>query len=329
MSMSMTVPAITLYDATSPSRADILVGFGLNCYRFTTHVQGTAVDVLWATDGFESGRHRPSGSGIPLLFPFPGRIQGTQLHWRGKTYPLPEGDGGGNAIHGFVHDRPWRVLSQSTSHVTAQFQASLDDPRLLTAWPSDFCITATYRLAGSRLSSYFEMSNPGDHPLPCGFGLHPYFRLPLTPAGRANQCRLVLPVSRRWTLLEMNATGERTELPNASELQQGVPLEQTRFDEVLSGLLPTRGRYVARVEDPLSQLAVQIDFAAPFRECVVYTPDHRQAVCIEPYTCVPDPFRLQPAGVDAGLQVISPRVHLSSAVNIQVLPLKHGRDATI
>ncbi|MEZ6109737.1 MAG: hypothetical protein R3C99_01600 [Pirellulaceae bacterium] len=31
---------------------------------------------------------RPSGSGIPLLFPFPGRWPGTSFTWQDKTYPL-------------------------------------------------------------------------------------------------------------------------------------------------------------------------------------------------------------------------------------------------
>jgi aldose 1-epimerase len=317
----MSVASVTLYDSSAQSRADILVGLGLNCYRFTTRVGDTPVDVLWAAEGFESGTHRPSGSGIPVLFPFPGRIQGTQLQWQGRTFTLPAGDGRGNAIHGFVHNRPWRVLSQSSSHVTAQFQASIDDPTLLDAWPSDFGITGTYRLTGTRLASYFEISNPGDRPLPCGFGLHPYFRIPLTAAGRGDACRMILPVSARWTLRDMNATGERTELSDAAQLQQGMPLGQTRWDDVLTGLRMTDGRCLARVDDPSSGLAVQLDFGSPFRECVVYTPDHREAVCIEPYTCVPDPFRLQQAGVDAGLQLIAPGEQLTADVNIEVLLL--------
>ena len=96
----MSVPSVTLIDSTTQSRADILVGFGFNCYRFTTHLDGQEVDVLWAADGFADGTHRASGSGIPLLFPFPGRIQGRSLTWQGKTFALEEGDGRGNAIHG-------------------------------------------------------------------------------------------------------------------------------------------------------------------------------------------------------------------------------------
>ena len=58
---------------------------------------GQYVDINWSAPGFAEGPQRPSGSGIPVLFPFPGRIQGTVFHWEGKDYSLPAGDGQGNA----------------------------------------------------------------------------------------------------------------------------------------------------------------------------------------------------------------------------------------
>ena len=43
-----------------------------------------------------------------------------------------------------------------------------------------------------------------------------------------------------------------------------------------------------------------------FREVVVFTPPHRQAFCIEPYTCTTDAINLQARGVDAGLLTLPP-----------------------
>jgi aldose 1-epimerase len=314
----MALTTVTLHDPQTSAEAEIVVELGFNCDRFVTHVNGQQVDVIWSVRGFTDGGHRAAGSGIPLLFPFPGRIQGAQFEWQGTCYSLPEGDGRGNAIHGFVHERPWRVLSRSDQHVTGRFQASVDDADLLTNWPSDFGITATYRLSGHCLALHLEIDNPGDRPLPCGLGAHPYFRLPLTGAGEAERCRVVLPVSRRWALQEMIATGEQFELPDAERMQRGFELDGAQFDHVFTGLVPRDGRYVARIEDPASRLATQVEFAAPFRECVVYTPDHREAICIEPYTCVPDAARLQAAGVDAGLRVLKPGERLAAEIRILV-----------
>ena len=85
----MPIPSVSLVDPTTQSSAEILVGFGFNCYRFTTRFEGQTVDVLWSADGFADGTHRATGSGIPLLFPFPGRIQGTEFTWHGQDVCTP------------------------------------------------------------------------------------------------------------------------------------------------------------------------------------------------------------------------------------------------
>ena len=42
------------------------------------------------------------------------------------------------------------------------------------------------------------------------------------------------------------------------------------------------------------------------RACVVYTPPHRQAICIEPYTGLPNPFEAHAHGWEPALQVLAP-----------------------
>jgi aldose 1-epimerase len=46
--------------------------------------------------------------------------------------------------------------------------------------------------------------------------------------------------------------------------------------------------------------------AADFRECVVYTPPHREAICIEPLTCAAGAAALAQRGIDAGWRVLPP-----------------------
>src|SRR5262245_20315125 len=94
---------VTLRDPAAGSSAEILVSQGFNCFRFTATVDGRPVEAIYAPDDFSLGQGRPSRGGIPILFPFPGRIPGTVFHWEGKEYPLEPGDAFGNAIHGFVH----------------------------------------------------------------------------------------------------------------------------------------------------------------------------------------------------------------------------------
>ena len=314
----MTIPSVVLKDSASDAEAEILTGFGFNCYRFRAHPDCQPVEVLWSEDNFSSGQKRPSGSGIPILFPFPGRIRGTSFVWEGEEYVLPEGDGRGNAIHGFVYDRPWRVIELTETQAVGQFQASVDDPSLSDHWPADFRITATYSLHANRLSCNYLLENPDHRTLPCGFGIHPYFRVPLSPANDPGDTLMQLPVSKSWELVDMNATGVVTQLENAATLQAGIRFAEMQFDNVFGGLTFENGLCRARIRDVRDVRVVELSFDETFRECIVYNPPHRQAVCIEPYTCVPDCFRLQTQGIDAGARVLAPGESLTASVTIGI-----------
>ena len=55
-----------------------------------------------------------------------------------------------------------------------------------------------------------------------------------------------------------------------------------------------------------------------FRELVIFTPAHRQAFCIEPYTCGTDAVNLQAKGVDAGWLQLAPGGTWSGVVEMRV-----------
>jgi len=302
---TVNVQQVTLCDEATGSTAKILAGYGFNCYQFTAVDRGTPVELLWSEPTFESGLGRASGSGIPLMFPFAGRIPGTIFRWDNREFQLTAGDGRGNAIHGFVMDRPWRVIAQSADSVTGQFRASVDDPLLLDSWPADFRLTCTYRLRGTRLEFRVVAENPDSRPLPCGFGTHPYFRLSL---GGTNpeDCIVRLPVTRRWELVDMLPTGQRLPVEDAGAFQRGRPFREITLDDVFTGLRFEGSWCTADMRDPAAQRTSFVQFDQAFRECVVYTPPHREAICIEPETCVPGAFELAGRGIDTGLRVLAP-----------------------
>ena len=151
--------AIVLHDAQTGSSAHILPELGFNCFAFRAGVGGSFVDVLDAEPGFAAGDKRASGSGIPILFPFPNRIRGGAFSWNGREYHLPAGDGRGNAIHGLVLDRPWRVTMADDSMAIGEFQLSVDAPERMPLWPVDFLIEVGYTLRGSMLRAEIRIIN--------------------------------------------------------------------------------------------------------------------------------------------------------------------------
>jgi aldose 1-epimerase len=311
----MAMNCVTLEDATSSAQATVATGFGFNCFQFGVQRGGRAIEVLWAAPDFAAGKARASGSGIPILFPFPGRIAGGVLKWEGREYHIPAGDGRGNAIHGFVLDRPWRVVEQEAARVVGEFQASRDDPSILEMWPADFRIRVTYALHDATLSCRIEVHNPDSHPLPCGLGTHPYFRLP-QGGPRAEDCVVTLPVTETWELADLLPTGRRMPLPDAERFQKGLTFGDMKFDNVFTGLLGDER--LTTIRDPHSQVCVEQAFGRIFRECVLYTPPHREAVCIEPYTCVAGAFELAQRGIDGGVRMVPPGGAFSATVDIRV-----------
>lgn len=309
---------IQLEDSTYGSRARILTGFGFNCFEFQVRGPNGPLDVLWSVDNFESGQERASSSGIPLLFPFPGRIPGEEFLWEGKSYPLAAGDGRGNAIHGFVLNRPWRVLEQTSTKVRGEFQCSRDAPEVLKCWPADFQLTVTYELHGNSLRCEITATNPDERPLPCGLGTHPYFRLPLGGPS-ADDCQVQLPVQAEWELAEMLPTGARVPLETAAAYAEGRAFQELTLDNVFSGLRFDGRRCTTSLRDTASGLRVDQRFTDAFRELVVYTPPHREAICIEPYTCVPGAQQLQAdQGLDTGFRVLAPGESFTAEIEIEV-----------
>jgi aldose 1-epimerase len=114
----------------------------------------------------------------------------------------------------------------------------------------------------------------------------------------------------------MITTGKQAPLQDPASFQAGLQFGELRFDNVFTGLAPQGGRRVASVHDPDSGRTLTLTFDAEFRECVFYIPPHRKALCIEPYTCAPDPFRLSASGVDAGLRVLAPGESFQAAMEV-------------
>jgi aldose 1-epimerase len=314
----MAAQVIEITDRDSGSSARILASLGFNCFSWQPVISGQPHEMLWADGGFAAGDKRPSASGIPLLFPFPGRIGGARYVFEGREYELEPGDAFGNAIHGFVLNRPWRVVEQSAARVVGEFQAAVDDRSILEHWPADFTIRVSYEVRGSELLSEIQYENSGEGPLPCGFATHAYFRLPLAEGGRQEDTIVTVPVEAFWELEKMIPTGRILPAPQSRELINGLPLADHQFDTVFTRLRPSDdGDIHTRLADPKTGRTLTQSFDSSFTQCVVYTPGHREAICMEPYTCVPDAIRLAAAGRETGLQILQPGERFETSIRMQ------------
>lgn len=312
---------LILHDQHYGSRARILPGVGFNCFSLQVPVNGEIVEALDAEAGFESGEKRGTRSGIPWLFPFPNRIEKGQYNWKGKDYQLPVSDAFGNAIHGFVMDRPWRVVVADAQIAVAEFQLSIDAPDRLALWPSDFLLEVRYTLRKACLRADIRIVNAGHQPLPWGLGTHPYFKAPLGSQSQPGQCLVQVPASAVWELNDCLPTGRKIPVAAAKDLREGAALQDLTLDDVLTGLEGTGGTIVTSVMDPAAGITVTQVTDRIFRECVVFTPPGRPCVCVEPYTCVTNAINLEQQGIDAGWHVLPVGGEIRTWIEIHVGPI--------
>jgi aldose 1-epimerase len=208
--------------------------------------------------------------------------------------------------------------------LTAEFRGATDAPESLAHWPADYRIRVTYRLAGRSLRVEANVDNPDRRPLPFGLGYHPYFRVPLTASGAADDCWVTAPAHGYWELQESLPTGRVLPVDAGRDLTEFRRFRELNLDDVLTRLrdmpAPETDGLVDRgiVREGQKMPALFLQSSPAFRELVAFTPPHRQAICLEPYTCPTDAINLQARGVDAGLLVLPPGGTWSAVVEMAV-----------
>ncbi len=288
-------------------------------------------DLLLAPDSMDALRLHPSGSGIPLLFPSPGRIPKGEYEFQGRALVMGGVDIHGHVLHGFAMQRAWRVVETKADDQSASVLSvfsSDDHPDTLVGYPFPYRVEAAYRLDATGLRLDTTVTNTGSGPMPFGYGVHPYFRIPFTDAGRRENCRVFIPAASRWNMSVIGDLKSRNQLTDDEmflpverglDYRSGVPLADRLLDDVLTGLPDTHGWTECSVVDPVARLAAVMRATANFPTSVVYTPPNRPGLCFEPWTSPPDAFNLAARGVKrSGVIVLAPGRRWTGAMHLSV-----------
>ena len=173
-------------------------------------------------------------------------------------------------------------------------------------YPLPFEIRITHTLIETTLTLNIHIRNTGDSNMPMGFGIHPYFRVPLSSKSSAERCLITVPTSKRWELEELLPKGQVSDLEEDADFRSGKPLAGRQFDDVLTGV----------IDDQDGGIRMTLESDAQFRELVVYTPPGRPSICFEPYTCPTDAINLEAKGIDAGVIVLEPGAAFSGTIRV-------------
>jgi aldose 1-epimerase len=290
-------------DGAGGSHATIVPVLGCNCVSW--QVAGRE---LLCSPPMSELAERPTRGGIPVLFPFPNRIRAGRFIWDGREYQLPCNDSTqANAIHGFTPRVPWRVLECSAEsacgHFVADFVGSRDAQVDSSMWPGDPRMTLKIVLHEHSLRLEATVMNADNASLPFGLGYHPYF------AAAAGD-RVESPARGRWELEASLPTGAILPVEGQYDLRHARSVEELTLDDVYTdfpAVLPGQDGLVERGRLLFADGgSLTVRTSPAFRDLVVFTPPHRKAVCLEPYTCPTDAVNLTAHGLDVGWLTVKP-----------------------
>src|SRR5260221_14676642 len=97
-------------------RAVIVPEAGFQCLSYKVG----ALDVIAGPASAELWREHPHRGGIPILFPWPGRIADARFKFEGREYRVAVNEPArGNSIHGFACEKAFRIARRGPYFVSA------------------------------------------------------------------------------------------------------------------------------------------------------------------------------------------------------------------
>jgi aldose 1-epimerase len=284
-------------------RAIIVPGAGFQCFSYKVG----ALDVIAGPPSPESWLAHPHRGGVPLLFPWPGRIAEARFTFAGREYRVPVNEPArGNSIHGFACEKAFRVVRRGPYFISAILD-SAEHPELALVWPWPFSLELDYEV-GNGLRLRARIANTGDSTMPFGFGAHPYFHAPLSPPGARAAMLVQLDADARWPLdANFIPTGVTESLAGKYDLRAPRLLDSLTYDDAFRMSTPAdSAKPRARLIDPAAKVAIDVLADSSFGNFVVYAPPESPVVALEPYTCAPDAFNLAARGIEAGMRTLAP-----------------------
>ena len=241
------------------------------------------------------------------LVPYSNRIRNASLTFCNRQYVLARNFGDHpHAIHGVGWQREWTVQCASTTSATL----ALDHHDDASAWPWPFRALQTFDVAARddahvMLTVTLTIENTGGEAFPFGLGWHPYFPRDASTA-------LQFAADGVWI---NDATGIPVEHIAAEEkwsLKQPRRFGGSTIDNVFT---QWNGR--ATLSSMQSRLVTTIEADSSCNRLVVYVPEGRDFVAIEPATHDTDAFNRAAAGAQhTGMRMLAPGASYSCTIRI-------------
>lgn len=233
-------------------------------------------EILWMPDDFSASDSSWPGGGIPLCFPFAGRVwhNGT-LYKYGldqAVYPMP--------LHGFSYASKWSVLHQGTDKAILLL-ADNDATRTLYPFSFELQLEISLMSSGLELAVTVTHKSPlATHPkMPVALGWHPYFKV----AGATNTT-LSHNATKYYPVTPSGAAGKISDVTD-------VGAKPWRIDQPLLNSLIFSSLKSSEAELESKDLPkIQISYGPEglHQHLVVWSNQPNSFYCVEPWMSLPD-----------------------------------------
>jgi galactose mutarotase-like enzyme len=195
--------------------------------------------------------------GIPVLFPFAGKLPNDSYEAHGRTWTLTQ--------HGFARRLPWRLVERGSDSTHAWLECLLEsNEETLAVFPWKFALALRFKLSGAQLTLDTRIENRDTTPMPHALGFHPYFFVPDALKGQSG-------VRTDAKVALDNTTGQQV-------LVRKLDFTVKELDLHLQGH-STAGTLVRRSGKP----RLALDWSPLFTTLVLWTVAGKDFICVEPW----------------------------------------------
>ncbi len=223
-----------------------------------------------------------------VLMPFPNRLKDGRYTFNGMAYELHQNyQREGNAAHGFIYDKPFKVNGKTIGKTEARLFLKYDYDGSISGYPFPFEVRLEYKLCAEKgFQCKTDVCNLSETDMPFGSGWHPFFTF-----GK--------PVDK----LKLKFSVENHIIFDSGLLPTGLKKKYNRFDNYsVIGARPldscfklsgTSGRHHTELVDEDEDIKIvlwQETGHTKYNFLQLYIPPSRKSIAIEPMTCNVDAF---------------------------------------
>jgi aldose 1-epimerase len=243
------------------------------------------------------------------LVPFSNRIANATLRWDGDAFALPRYlPAEPHAIHGNGWQRAWQIVEADSGHALLEL---VHEPTGEHAreWPFAFRARQALALVDNALTLRLDIFNTGDTTFPFGLGWHPFFP-------RSAAMELEIRTGGVWLTDATRLPTQHAAVPPDWDFTTPRTIGTTTVDNCFTGW-----RTPAVVRWPERGLAVEVSADSACDHLVVFIPQDRDFIAVEPVTHMTDAFNRAAIGQqDTGTRLLAPQAGFSCTMRLSIVP---------